>query len=119
MVPLAKASPTGLSGLRGVVNGEVGLKRALFWSGSGVELGEMRLRIEDEDRDRETYGRGDGFGCSVAGEKVGETGEACPRSCGKSPAPEMISIPNSSVRGRGGGLSTIASSNFRKSVRIV
>lgn len=96
--------------------GEVGVN-VVSYSVDGDEIGEIRLRIElDEDLERETYGLGGGLGAVSIVEKVAMVGELGDRSpiTGTSPKPGITSMPNSSVKGRGGGRSTIASRSFDK-----
>lgn len=82
-------------------------------------VGEIRLRIElDEDLEREIYGLGGGLVVvSVVGEDATERIGERSLITGNSPRPGTISMPNSSVKGRGGGRSTMASRSFGK-VRI-
>ena len=88
--------------------GAVGVSVVSKYSVDGDETGEMRLRIElDEDLVRDIYGLGDLGVVSV----VGEVFMRSP-VMGTSPKPGITSIPNSSVRGRGGGRSTMASRSF-------
>lgn len=87
----------------------------------GDEIGDIRLRIElDEDLERDIYGLGDGLGVvSIAGEvAMGELGDRSPIT-DTSPYPGIISIPNSSVKGRGGGRSTMASRSFDKTRTVI
>jgi len=76
-------------------------------------VGEIMLRIElEEDRVREMYGLGDGLGASSRVENVGGTlgdGFCDLSNGGLTSGGPGISNPNSSVNGRGGGRSTIAS----------
>lgn len=82
----------------------------------GVDIvGESRLRMEFAEPRREIYGLGDGLGLSVVvGEAalgiLGDRSRSVLRFGSDSPA---ISIPYSSVRGRGGGLSTMASRSYK------
>ena len=83
----------------------------------GDEIGELRLRVElDEDLERDIYGLGGG-GLGVIS-NVGEIamGERGGLSLitGNSPKPGINSVPNSSVRGRGGGRSTMASKSYKE-----
>jgi hypothetical protein len=73
-------------------------------------VGDNKLRIEFDEERREMYGRGGGFGLSLSavGEvAVGILGDLS-AGLGESILPTS-SIPNSSVKGRGGGRSTMAS----------
>ena len=75
-------------------------------------VGEIMLRMElEEDRVREMYGLGDGLGASPrvgdVGGILGEFGDLSNE--GAISGRPGISNPNSSVSGRGGGRSTIAS----------
>lgn len=100
---------------------DAGLLSASMCSVEGEDsVGDMRLRIEfDVDLLRDIYGLGGGFGLEpslavgVVGVELfeGQTGDLSPLPDGMlgSGIPLTISIPNSSVRGRGGGRSTIAS----------
>jgi hypothetical protein len=98
--------------------GEVGVSVVSWYSVDGDEIGEIRLRIElDEDLEREMYGLGGGLGVvSIVGKvaMVGELGDRSSPITGTSPKPGVTSMPNSSVKGRGGGRSTIASRSFDK-----
>ena len=84
----------------------------------GDEIGEIRLRVElDEDLERDIYGLGGGLTSVVSnvGKVVmGEIGDLSPAT-GNSPKPGINSVPNSSVKGRGGGRSTMASKSYKKS----
>lgn len=96
---------------------DAGLGGTSRCSVEGEEIvGEMRLRSElVADLLRDMYGLGDGFGLelsvTIGEEGVGVRGDLSPLPAGKlgSGIPLTISTPNSSVRGRGGGRSTIAS----------
>ena len=76
------------------------------------------MRVElDEDLERDIYGLGGDF--SVVRSNVGEVaiGEMGDLSLvtGNSPNPGIsTSVPNSSVKGRGGGRSTMASKSLTK-----
>ena len=78
-------------------------------------VGEIRLRIELDEDLRGIYGLGGGLvAVSIVGDvAAGRAGERSPIT-GNSPMPETISVPNSSVKGRGGGRSTMASRSFDK-----
>jgi hypothetical protein len=92
----------------------------------GDEIGEIRLRVElDEDLERDIYGLGGGDFLNVVVSKVGEevanTGEIGDLSpiTGNSPKTGINSAPNSSVKGRGGGRSTMASKSYtQRTVRF-
>jgi hypothetical protein len=106
-------------GLPSIV-GVVGVSVVSKYSLDGDETGEIRLRIElDDDLVRDIYGLGAGLGVvsgvkEVAMEEIGDRSPVM----GTSPKDCITSIPNSSVRGRGGGRSTIASRSFdEQSVR--
>jgi len=80
-------------------------------------VGEIILRIElEDDLVRDMYGRGGGFGLSTVGDLAagmfGDRFVDISWMMFPSGRPDIISIPNSSM-GRGGGLSTIASSNYK------
>jgi hypothetical protein len=95
--------------------GEVGVSVSRYSvDGDGI-VGEIRLRIElDEGLERDIYGLGGGLAIivSVVGEvAMGRLGVRSPVT-GKSPRPGITSMPKSSVKGRGGGRSTIASRSF-------
>jgi len=84
----------------------------------GDEIGEIRLRVElDEDLERDIYGLGGDL--SVASNVVevtmGGIGDLSPVTA-NSPKPGIIitSVPNSSVKGRGGGRSTMASKSYKE-----
>lgn len=73
-------------------------------------VGDNKLRIELEEVRREMYGRGEGLGLSpsaVGDVALGIVGDMS-AGLGNS-KPDTSSIPNSSVTGRGGGRSTMAS----------
>ena len=82
------------------------------------DVDEIRLRIElDEDLERDIYGLGGGLvvvgvvslvGEDGMGGRIGELSDIT----GISPRPEITSRPNSSVKGRGGARSTMASRSF-------
>lgn len=66
--------------------------------------------IEEEvDLVRDMYGRGDGLGVSLVGEGSEGGTDDVDRWSSKFMLPGIISIPKSSVKGRGGGRSTMAS----------
>lgn len=96
---------------------DAGLGNMSTRSVEGDEIvGDMRLRIElVADLLRDMYGLGCGFGLefsvTIGDEGVGVRGDLSPVPAGKfgSGIPLTISTPYSSVRGRGGGRSTIAS----------
>ena len=84
----------------------------------GDEIGEIRLREElDEDLERDIYGLGGDLSVVVSnvGEvAIGEIGDLSPGT-GNSTNPGInTSVPNSSVKGRGGGRSTMASKSLTK-----
>ena len=82
----------------------------------GDEIGEIRLREElDEDLERDIYGLGvDLSVISNVGEvTMGEIGDLSPVAA-NSPKPGISSVPNSSVKGRGGGRSTMASKSYKE-----
>ena len=86
----------------------------------GKEIGEMRLRekLDDEDLERNIYGLGGGdlsVVISNGGEvAIGGIGDLLP-IIGNSPNPGInTSVPNSSVKGRGGGRSIMASESLTK-----
>ena len=83
----------------------------------GEEIGEIRLREElDEDLlERNIYGLGGNLSVvSNVGEgPMGETGDLSPTT--NSAKPGITSVPKSSVKGRGGGRSTMASKSYKKS----
>ena len=86
----------------------------------GDEIGEIRLRVElDEDLERDIYGLGGDLSVvSNIGEvTTGEIGDLSPVT-GNSPKPGITSAPNSSVRGRGGGRSTMASKSYKNRIRF-
>ena len=90
--------------------GELGASDSRYSVDGDGTVGDIILRIElDEDREREIYGLGDGLGVSIVGEVA--TGERSPGK-GDSPKAETTSMPNSSVKGRGGGRSTMASKSL-------
>ena len=82
----------------------------------GDEIGDIRLREElDEDLERDIYGLGGDLSVVISnvGEAaIGEIGDLSPAT-GNSPNPGInTSVPNSSVKGRGGGRSTMASKSL-------
>ena len=93
--------------------GELGASDSRYSVDGDRTVGDIILRIElDEDREREIYGLGDGLGVSIVGEiATGRLGERSPGK-GDSPKAETTSMPNSSVKGRGGGRSTMASKSL-------
>jgi hypothetical protein len=79
------------------------------------EIGEIRLRVElDEDLERDIYGLGGDLSVvSNVGEvTMGEIGDLSPVPA-NSAKPGITSVPNSSVKGRGGGRSTMASKSYK------
>ena len=86
----------------------------------GDEIGEIRLREElDDDLERDIYGLGGDLSVvtSNGGEvAIGEIGDLrLSPVTGNSPNPGInTSVPNSSVKGRGGGRSTMASKSLTK-----
>lgn len=76
------------------------------------EIGEIRLRVElDEDLERDIYGLGADLSVvSNVGEvTMGEMGDLSPVAANSAKPGISTSVPNSSVKGRGGGRSTMAS----------
>jgi len=100
------------------VVGEVGGSSVFVsrYSVDGDEIGEIRLRVElDEDLERDIYGLGGDLSVVSNMGEGGGTGDLSPVT-GNSPKPGITSVPKSSVKGRGGGRSTMASkSSFRNS----
>lgn len=95
-------------GLRGLLESD-----GVNISVCGLEptVGDTRLMIDDDDdREREIYGRGGGFAGSAVGVvgDFGDLGVSRATSCSGMLC-DGRSRPNSSVNGRGGGRSTIAS----------
>lgn len=88
------------------------------YSVNGDEIGELRLREElDEDFERDIYGLGGDLIVVISNVGVvtiGEVGDLSDMT-GNSPNTGIItSVPNSSVKGRGGGRSTMASRSFQR-----
>ena len=77
------------------------------------------MRVElDEDLERDIYGLGGDLGVvSNVGEvATGELGDLSPVA-DNSTKPGITSVPNSSVKGRGGGRSTIASKSYKNIIQ--
>ena len=92
------------------------------YSVDGDEMGEIRLREElDEDLERDIYGLGGDLTVVISNVGVVAVGEIGDLSdiTGNSPNPGInTSVPNSSVKGRGGGRSTMASRSFQRQDQI-
>ena len=86
----------------------------------GDDIGEIRLReeLDDDLEERDIYGLGGDISVVISNGEVaiGEIGDLrLSPATGKSPNPGInTSVPKSSVKGRGGGRSTMASKSLTK-----